>query len=172
MSDLQWHSYLINNVEKPQFKIISFSHHIYLLCLGVCLFVCIKKTSKRLNQTGPNFLWDLTWPGRRYMNNKILKIRSKKFKIRFSLNFWLDRFFLLTKVQEGGRRGGRFVLLTRVQEGGRSGGRFVLLMRLLCNCFVIVCNYTNIFNEITPEFSLIKQGEIILTKIPKIFESR
>ena len=48
--------------------------------------------------------------------------------------------------------------------GGGEGGSFVPLMRLLCNCFVIVCNYTNIFDEITPEFSLIKQGEIIVTK--------
>ena len=30
-------------------------------CLFVCLSVCIQKTSKRLNRSGPNFVWDLTW---------------------------------------------------------------------------------------------------------------
>ena len=32
------------------------------VCLGVCLFVCLsvcQKTSKLLNRSGPNFLWDI-----------------------------------------------------------------------------------------------------------------
>ena len=33
-----------------------------LVSLFVWLSVCIQKTSKRLNQSGPNFVWDLTWP--------------------------------------------------------------------------------------------------------------
>ena len=35
---------------------------IYIRCLSVCLFFCIQWTSKRLNRSGPNFVWDLTWP--------------------------------------------------------------------------------------------------------------
>ena len=45
----------------------------FLSCLGgyVCLFVCLsvrlylvyfQSTSKRLNRSGPSFVWDLTWP--------------------------------------------------------------------------------------------------------------
>ena len=30
------------------------------VCLGVFLFVCIQLTSKWLNRSGPNFLWDIT----------------------------------------------------------------------------------------------------------------
>ena len=41
-----------------------------LACLGVCLFVCIQWTSKRLNRSNPNFVWDLTWPQGRIMANQ------------------------------------------------------------------------------------------------------
>ena len=39
------------------------------VCLGVCLFVS-NKSSKRLNRSGPNFLWDITWPQGRFMNDQ------------------------------------------------------------------------------------------------------
>ena len=32
---------------------------IYKFGLSVCLSVCIQLTSKRLNRSGPNFLWDI-----------------------------------------------------------------------------------------------------------------
>ena len=43
--------------------------YINLACLSVCLFVCIQYTSKRLNRSGPNFLWVITWPQGRFMND-------------------------------------------------------------------------------------------------------
>ena len=47
---------------------------IHILCVSVWVFVClcpiIKKGQKRLNRSGPNFLWGLTWPHERFMDNQ------------------------------------------------------------------------------------------------------
>ena len=51
-------------------KYNCYIHTIYiynLACLSVCLYPI---TSKRLNRSGPNFLWDITWPQGRFMNYK------------------------------------------------------------------------------------------------------
>ena len=38
------------------------------------MFVCIQKASKRLNRSGLNFAWDLTWPKGRFMANQTLNM--------------------------------------------------------------------------------------------------
>ena len=45
----------------------------YTLFVFVCLFVCIQYRSKRLNRSGPNFVWDLMWPQGRFMNDQNFK---------------------------------------------------------------------------------------------------
>ena len=45
--------------------------HLYIYL--ACLFVCIQLISKRLNRSGPNFVWDLTWPQGRFMNDQNFK---------------------------------------------------------------------------------------------------
>ena len=45
---------------------------IYKFGLSVCLFVSIK----RLNRSGPIFLWDITWPQGRFMNDVNFKYLS------------------------------------------------------------------------------------------------
>ena len=35
--------------------------YIYFACLGVCLFVSNRR-QKRHKRSGPNFVWDLSWP--------------------------------------------------------------------------------------------------------------
>ena len=66
--------YILNKILSPQtfhynpfFKLYlveTVSSH-YIICLSVYLFVlvfaCIQWTSKRLNRSDPNFVWDLTW---------------------------------------------------------------------------------------------------------------
>ena len=58
--------YLQNHLQEARLK--DFRGYIYAslykfglsVCLFVCLSVCIQYTSKRLNRSGPNFLWDIT----------------------------------------------------------------------------------------------------------------
>ena len=52
---------------KKGFFILSGSVCFLFVCLFVCLsvrlyLVCFQSTSKRLNRSGPSFVWDLTWP--------------------------------------------------------------------------------------------------------------
>ena len=49
-------------------NIHNWYHHLYLNFACLSGFVCIHDTSKRLNQSGPNFVWNLTWPLGRFMN--------------------------------------------------------------------------------------------------------
>ena len=53
-----------SQIKKSIIPFISTSANI--LCLSVCLFVSNKRR-KRLNQSGPIFLWDLMWPQGRFM---------------------------------------------------------------------------------------------------------
>ena len=68
---------------------------IHFACLSVwlffCLFDCIQKTSKRLNRSGLNFVWDLTWSKGRFKDDK--KLASNK--IRYSLKFQNSRNFFI-----------------------------------------------------------------------------
>jgi len=60
--------------------------------LFVCLFVYIQYTTKRLNLSGPNSVWDLTWYQGRF--NRWLKFpKLASNKIQFSLNFKNPRIF-------------------------------------------------------------------------------
>ena len=78
------------------------------VCLSVCLFVCIQYTSKRLNRSGPNFLWDIMWPQGKFMNDKNFKkcvlkvinfVKKNSWK---SVNFFLKirRKFLFLNVNK------------------------------------------------------------------------
>ena len=51
-------------------NIYIYTLHVFL---SVCLSVCIQLMSKRLNRSGPNFVWDLTWPQGRFMDDRIFK---------------------------------------------------------------------------------------------------
>ena len=62
---------------------------VYILCLSVCLSVCIQWTSKRLNQSGPNFVWCLTWPRMVYGCSELQKIVSNIFD--FSKNLKIQK---------------------------------------------------------------------------------
>ena len=48
-------------------KLTRSTESIYKFGLSVCLFVCLYP----INWSGPNFLWDITWPPGRFMNDKI-----------------------------------------------------------------------------------------------------
>ena len=61
-------------------------------CYGVCLFVCTQQTSKRLNRSGTNFLWDITWPQGRFM----IKISN----ICLHQNSIFIKFLKILKIQE------------------------------------------------------------------------
>ena len=54
---------------------------ILCLFLSVCLSVCIPLTSKRLNRSSPNFVWDLTWPQERFINAQNFPNLSQRKKI-------------------------------------------------------------------------------------------
>ena len=58
------------------------------ICLSVCpcLSVCIQQTSKRLNRSGPNFVWNLKWPQERFMDAQNYKNVCPKV-FCFLLNF-------------------------------------------------------------------------------------
>ena len=71
-------------------KITFIYINIWLVCLGVCLFVCIQKKSKRRNQSGPNFVWDFAWPQERFMDDQIFKNLSP-----LKFDFW--KFWKSTK---------------------------------------------------------------------------
>ena len=70
------------------------SLYIYIYTLLFCLFVCNHQTSKRLNRSGPNFVWNLTWPQGRFMGNQNFKKLASN-KIRFSLDFKKSTKFFL-----------------------------------------------------------------------------
>ena len=61
----------------------------------VCLFV----TNKRLNRSGQNFVWDLTWPLGRFMNGS--NFESLCFKVYiFVVKFWkcAKKYFEILKL--------------------------------------------------------------------------
>ena len=61
------------------------------VCLFVCLFVWIQKTSKRQNQSGPNFVLDLTWSQGRFTANQFFKYVMIKYfylKLFNFVKFW------------------------------------------------------------------------------------
>ena len=53
--------WLINlvNIDHP-FNYFQLSR--YILCLSGYLFVCLYPALKRVNRSGPNLVWDFTWP--------------------------------------------------------------------------------------------------------------
>ena len=73
------HSFYTNlnwDLNSTQVYKINLYTHLYIFCLSVFLsvslsVVCIQETSKRLNRSGANFLWDLTWPQERLMDDWI-----------------------------------------------------------------------------------------------------
>jgi len=79
--------------------------YLYILCLSVCmsgylfiyLLVCLCPiNAKRLNRSGPNFMWDLTWPQGRFTDDPNFKYLPNR--IRFSLN--LNHEFFLIKSEK------------------------------------------------------------------------
>ena len=61
----------LNWVTLHNFKVPCTHHlHINLACLSVRLYPI---NVKRLKRSGPNFVWDLTWPQGRFMNDQNLK---------------------------------------------------------------------------------------------------
>ena len=86
------------NQSKKSFSLIS----IYILCLSICMFVCLFGClfgcsfvfiqKKRMNRSGPNFVWDLTWPQGMFMNCQISKISLQQNSI--FIKFWkYTKFF-------------------------------------------------------------------------------
>ena len=63
---------LLYNISFPTLQsffsnsIISLHLNVYILCLSVRTFV-----SERLIRSGPKFVWDLTWPQRRFLSWKL-----------------------------------------------------------------------------------------------------
>jgi len=60
-------------IKSNQTYIIIHTTYIYtlLICLSVCLYPI---NVKRLNLSGQNFVWDLTWPQGRFMDDQNIKI--------------------------------------------------------------------------------------------------
>ena len=60
------------------------TYSIYILCLSVWVSVCLFVSNKR---SGPNFVWDFTWPQGRFINDQnFQKLASSK--IWFTFKFW------------------------------------------------------------------------------------
>ena len=83
------------NLNKKKIQNICFAFLNFLL---VCLFVCLFpiKTSKRLNRSGPNDLWQLTWHQDRIMVN------NEKFWLPQLHNFLLKIRFCKKKTMKNG----------------------------------------------------------------------
>ena len=82
-------------IEPPKIKTSSFSTVLWVslyankkLDLLVYLSVCIQLTSKRLNRSGPHFLWHLAWPQGRFMDDQFFKnLPQSKFYFKFFSQF-------------------------------------------------------------------------------------
>ena len=93
----------LNWVTLHNFK-VPCTHHLYinLACLSVRLYPI---NVKRLKRSGPNFVWDLTWPQGRVMNDQNLKnlclkvfyffIKSAKFFSSLLLNVYNENTFTM-----------------------------------------------------------------------------
>ena len=82
-------TYLVMTTERGYLYIYIY---VYILCLSFCPFV----SNKRLNRSGPNFVWDLTWPQGRFIDAKNYK---KLFPKVF--DFCLIKIFLSFYIVQG-----------------------------------------------------------------------